>query len=61
MDPAGKFGKDPQKINYLLSKFARAKVQMKLYSQGRHEMLNEKNREEVYTDLMEWIRGVVSH
>jgi alpha-beta hydrolase superfamily lysophospholipase len=59
MDPAGKFGKDPKKINYLLSKFARAKVHMKLYPKGRHEMLNEKNREEVYIDLLEWIKGVV--
>lgn len=56
MDPAGKFGKDPQKINYLLSKFARAQVLMKLYSNGRHEMLNEKNREEVYADLLKWIK-----
>jgi alpha-beta hydrolase superfamily lysophospholipase len=60
MDPAGKFGKDPQKINYLLSKFARAQVHMKLYCKGRHEMLNEKNREEVYEDLLEWIAGRMS-
>jgi alpha-beta hydrolase superfamily lysophospholipase len=60
MDPAGRFGKDPKKINYLLSKFAHAKVQMKLYCNGRHEMLNEENREEVYADLLEWIKGVVS-
>lgn len=60
MDPVGKFGKDPKKINYLLSKFARAQVQMKLYPKGRHEMLNEMNREEVYADLLEWIKGVVS-
>jgi alpha-beta hydrolase superfamily lysophospholipase len=60
MDPVGKFGKDPKKINYLLSKFGRAKVYMKLYSQGRHDMLNEKNQEEVREDLLEWIRGVIS-
>jgi alpha-beta hydrolase superfamily lysophospholipase len=60
MDPAGKFGKDPKKINYLLSKFARAQVQMKLYPKGRHEMLNEINRDEVYQDLLEWIRAFVN-
>jgi len=60
MDPAGKFGKDPQKINYLLSKFSRAQVLMKLYSNGRHEMLNEMNREEVYGDLVEWIKERIS-
>jgi alpha-beta hydrolase superfamily lysophospholipase len=58
MDPAGKFGQDPKKINYLLSKFAHAKVLMKLYPKGRHEMLNETNREEVYQDLLEWMRAV---
>jgi alpha-beta hydrolase superfamily lysophospholipase len=60
MDPAGKFGKDPKKIKYLLSKFAHAKVHMKLYPKGRHEMLNEENREEVFIDLLEWINRVVS-
>ena len=60
MDPAGKFGKYPQKINYLLSKFARAKVMMKLYCNGRHEMLNETNREEVYGDLLGWIDERIS-
>lgn len=59
-DPAGKFGKDPKKIHYLLSKFARAQVNMKLYPKGRHEMLNEVNREDVYQDLLGWIKGVVS-
>jgi alpha-beta hydrolase superfamily lysophospholipase len=60
MDPAGKFGKDPQKINYLLSKYARAQVLMKLYCNGRHEMLNEINREEVYEDLMAWIQDRIN-
>jgi len=60
MDPAGKFGKDSQKINYLLSKFAKAQVLMKLYCNGRHEMLNEKNREEVYGDMLEWIKERIS-
>jgi alpha-beta hydrolase superfamily lysophospholipase len=60
MDPAGKFGKDPQKINYLLSKFARTQVRMKLYCKGRHEMLNEENREEVFADLLEWMHERMS-
>jgi alpha-beta hydrolase superfamily lysophospholipase len=60
MDPAGKFGKDPQKINYLLSKFASARVRMKLYCKGRHEMLSEENREEVFGDLLEWMQERIS-
>jgi alpha-beta hydrolase superfamily lysophospholipase len=55
MDPAGRFGKDPKKINFLLSKYAKANVLMKLYSEDRHEIMNEKNREQVYEDLLKWI------
>ena len=32
-----------------------ANVQMKLYPNARHEILNEINREEVYADLLHWI------
>jgi alpha-beta hydrolase superfamily lysophospholipase len=30
-------------------------VEIKIYPNGRHEMLNEPNREEVYQDILEWI------
>ena len=30
-------------------------VELKLYPGGRHEMLNELNREEVYRDLLTFI------
>ena len=28
---------------------------MKLYPDGRHEMLNETNREDVYQELLGWM------
>jgi len=28
---------------------------MKLYPEGRHEMLNELCRQEVYADILEWL------
>ena len=31
------------------------KVQLKLYPEGRHEMLNELNRDEVVDDLLGWL------
>jgi alpha-beta hydrolase superfamily lysophospholipase len=34
-------------------------VTEKYYPQGRHEMLNETNREEVMTDLLNWIRRTI--
>jgi alpha-beta hydrolase superfamily lysophospholipase len=54
-DPAGFFGKAPEKIKKLLEKHAKAKVSLKLYPGLRHEILNEKNREEVYYDVLQWI------
>jgi alpha-beta hydrolase superfamily lysophospholipase len=60
LDPAGSFGKAPRKIGLLLTKYANAKVLIKLYPEGRHEILNEKNREEVYGDVLEWMRRLVS-
>lgn len=55
MDPAGSFGKSPQIIKRLLTKHAHAKVNLNLYPFGRHEMLNEKNRETVYSDILNWM------
>ena len=60
LDPAGNFGKAPLKISRLLTKLAHANVQLKLYPAGRHEILNEKNREEVYGDVLGWIRERIS-
>jgi alpha-beta hydrolase superfamily lysophospholipase len=54
-DPAGFFGKAPVKIGNLLSRFAKAKVELKLYPEARHEILNEINKEEVYRDVLAWI------
>ena len=34
-------------------------VTIKLYKDGRHEMLNEINNQEVYTDILKWINGRV--
>ena len=30
-------------------------VELKLYPDGRHEMLNELNRQEVYKDVLGWL------
>ena len=32
-------------------------VTMKLYHGGRHEMLNETNRAEVYEDVLSWLNS----
>ena len=35
-------------------------VTLKVYPGGRHEMLNETNREEVVTDLLAWLDATVA-
>lgn len=58
-DPAGFFGKAPLKINELLKKHAGCEVDLKLYPDMRHEILNERNREEVYRDVLKWLRRFI--
>jgi len=61
LDPAGQSGNAPEEISYLLTKIARANVDLKLYPAGRHEILNETNREEVYHDVLGWINACLKH
>ena len=56
MDPAGQYGAGP-KDTYQKYKTAGSKdVELKLYEGGRHEMLNETNRDEVYADIFAWLK-----
>ena len=32
-------------------------VRLKLYKDGRHEMLNELNKDEVYADVLAWLNS----
>lgn len=50
MDPVGDYGKGPFKVFRKLSASA-CDVSMKLYSGARHELLNETNRQEIYSDI----------
>ena len=34
-------------------------VSIKLYPGGRHEMLNEINKDEVYTDILAWLESKI--
>src|SRR5699024_2305600 len=54
-DPVGNFGKGVKKL-YKRYKFLGVKdVECKLYKDGRHEMLNEINRNEVMKDVIQWL------
>ncbi len=57
-DPVG--GKDGKEVKRVHDSYKSAGLQdvtMKLYPEGRHEMLNEINREEVYGDIVEWMEN----
>jgi alpha-beta hydrolase superfamily lysophospholipase len=54
LDPVGNFSKGFFEM-YHRVKEAGAKVNYQLYDHGRHEVLNESNRHEVYGDLVRWL------
>lgn len=55
-DPVGQQGKGVAKLHQLYTRAGLRRVTMKLYPEGRHEMLNEVNREEVERDLIGWLQ-----
>lgn len=55
MDPVGDWGKGTKKVYERFIDTGMQDVKLKLYPNGRHEMLNEINKEEVYKDILEWI------
>lgn len=54
-DPVGSMGKGVRKVEKLFREAGCRDVTVKLYPGGRHEMLNEINRQEVMEDLLAWL------
>ena len=54
MDPVGEYGKGVRAVEQLLRDANLEDVTMRLYPQGRHEMHNELNKDEVFRDLIAW-------
>lgn len=55
MDPVGNYGKGVKEV---INKFKEANfsnITAKFFEGGRHEMLNEINKEEVYSYILKWI------
>ncbi len=55
MDPVGECGKGVNKAYDNFLKVGMKDVTIKLYDGGRHEMLNEINKDEVYANILAWI------
>ena len=56
-DPVGAMGKGVQKVAGWFREAGMKDVTVKLYPGGRHEMLNETNREEVFRDTLAWLES----
>ncbi|WP_105619240.1 alpha/beta hydrolase [Vallitalea okinawensis] len=54
-DPVSQGGKEVKKLYKLYKDIGIKDVELKLYEDGRHEMLNETNRYEVYEDILRWL------
>ena len=54
-DPVGNMGKGVVNVKNALTKAGLEDVTMRLYPEGRHEMLNELNKAEVMNDLLAWV------
>ncbi len=57
-DPVGDYGKGPKLIYKKLMIEGCTALEMKMYEGARHELFNETNREEVFSDLVAWLDGV---
>ena len=57
MDPVGNDGAGPIYVYDNLSINGVKDVEIKLYEGARHELFNEINREEVFEDMLAWLRG----
>lgn len=54
-DPVGDYGKGVERAYKAFCDAGLRDVTMHLYPGGRHEMLNETNRQEVYQDILTWL------
>ena len=54
-DPVGEGGKGVKKLGSMFWKAGVKDLKVKIYEGFRHEILNEAGREQVYSDLEQWM------
>ena len=59
MDPVGNYGKGVRAVHQRLLA-AGCDARLKLYENGRHEMHNELQRDEVFSDLIAYLKEVLA-
>ena len=55
-DPVGDYGRGVKKVYDHFCQAGMERVELKLYPGGRHEMLNEINKEQVYDDVLQFLQ-----
>ena len=55
LDPLGQETKSIDKLIKRYQSYGITDIEHKYYPNGRHEMLNEVNKEEVYADVSNWL------
>ena len=55
MDPVGNYGKGTKEVYEKMKKCGVKDIELVLYEDGRHEMLNETNKMDVYQMILNWI------
>lgn len=58
-DPVGNYGKGIKQVYHNLIDSKHTDVSMKLFSGDRHEILNEKDKNDVYRNIVAWINTVI--
>lgn len=59
-DPVSQ-GQRLQDLADALRKAGLERVELRIYPEARHELLNETNRDEVVGDLLQWLQQVLTH
>lgn len=55
-DPVGNFGKDPKTVYEAFKSIGMKNLDLKLYPNDRHEILNEIDKALVYEDIYNWLK-----
>lgn len=58
-DPVGAMGKGIPKLVKAYKAAGQTNIDYQLYNEGRHEMLNEVNRQEVFDDIIRWLNNAL--
>ncbi|MBD8499941.1 alpha/beta hydrolase [Paenibacillus arenosi] len=60
MDPVSHFGKGVPRLEQLLKQAGSQSLKRITYKEGRHELLNDTNRDEVTADVIQWFDQILA-